>query len=116
MNIPPTLAELFHLAFGRDWRRRASKVFDRSRRQIGRWCSDETKIPRRFLFQLQRRIAIEVEGIERWRGEQHRRVNEAADKRREAACQARTWLKAMLFDRPEWEPPPRGGRPRKQIR
>jgi hypothetical protein len=21
------------------------------------------------------------------------------------------WLRAMLFDRPEWEPPPRVGRP-----
>jgi hypothetical protein len=116
MNIPPTLAELFYLAFGPDWRRRASATLDRSRRQIGRWCSGETRIPRHFLVRLQLRIAVEVEGIERWRREQHRRVDEAADRRRGAACQARTWLKAMLFDRPEWEPLPRGGRPRKQIR
>jgi len=109
MHLPPTLAELLQLAFGPDWRKRAQREFHRSRRQIERWCSGETRIPRRFLIQLQHYAPFEVESIERRRRERHRDVDVAADARREAAFQAGTWLKAMLFDKPEWEAPPKVG-------
>jgi hypothetical protein len=59
MNIPPTLVELLHLAFGPNWRQHASEEFGRSRRQIGRWCSGQTRIPRRSLILLQRRLPEE---------------------------------------------------------
>jgi hypothetical protein len=113
MNIVPTLAEMFYLAFGPGWRRRAAATLGRSPRQVGRWCSGETRIPRRFLILLQRRIDAEIASFERRREKEHHRVDETAVRRRGAAFQARTWLRATLFDRPEWEPPPRGGRPRK---
>jgi hypothetical protein len=115
MNIPPTLPEVFHLLFGPEWRRRAPAALGRSRRQIGRWCSGETRIPRRFLILLQRRVHGEAESIERRRQAEHRRVDEDAHARRNEAFQAGMWLRGMLFDRPEWEPRPKVGRPRKQV-
>jgi hypothetical protein len=116
MNIPPTLAELFQLAFGPEWRRRAPAVFGRSRRQIGRWCSGQTRIPRCFLIRLQRRLPDDVAAVEAWRRDEHWRVDQAAQARHGDLCQGAQWLRAMLFDRPEWEAPPRAGRPRKRPR
>ena len=39
MTLTPPLADVLRVLFGPDWRRRAPVVFDRSPRQIGRWCS-----------------------------------------------------------------------------
>jgi hypothetical protein len=50
----PTLADVFYAVFGPDWRRRGPAVLGRSRRQICRWCSGESRMPRRALVLLQR--------------------------------------------------------------
>jgi hypothetical protein len=115
MTIPPTLPEILQLSFGLEWRQRAPAALGRSRRQIGRWCSGETRIPRRFLILLQRLVYDVAGDIETWRCDQHRRVDEEADRRRGAAFEVGTWLKVKLFDRPELEAPPKVGRPRKQV-
>jgi hypothetical protein len=116
VNIPPSLAEILGLAFGPDWRRRAPAWLYRSPRQISRWCSGETPIPRRFLVLMQRRFPDDIEAVEVWRKEQHLRIDEEALERRGELFQAHQWLRGMLHDRPEWEPPPRVGRPRKRLR
>ena len=116
MNIPPSFTEILQLTFGPEWRRRAPAVFGRSRRQIGRWCSGETRIPRRSLILLQRRLPDDIAVIDVWRREQYRRVDEAARERHGDLCQGAQWLRAMLFDRPEWEASLRAGRPHKRPR
>jgi hypothetical protein len=113
MTIPPSLAEILQLLFGPDWRRRGPPALKRSRRQIGRWCSEETRIPRHFLVLLSRQVDAEVEDIERWQQDQHRRVDEAAHARKGDAFSAGMWLRSIVFDRPDWEPTLRVGRPRK---
>jgi hypothetical protein len=116
MSHPPTLSEVLQLTFGPAWRQRASQLFRRSRRQIGRWCSGETRIPRRYLVLLQRQLQLPdtLAEIEAWRAEQHRRVDQMADARRTGAFEAQMWVKALLFDRTEWEPVAIVGRPRLQ--
>jgi hypothetical protein len=115
MDISPTLPDALHLLFGPEWRRRAPLAVGRSRRQIGRWCSGETLTPRRFLILFQRAVDKEANEIERWRRDQHRRVDKDFRAREGDLGQARMWLRVMLFDRPEWEPRPKVGRPRKRI-
>src|ERR1700730_11650249 len=39
------LPDVLRMVFGSDWRWHASRVFRRSRRQIGRWCSGDTRLP-----------------------------------------------------------------------
>jgi hypothetical protein len=115
MTILPTLPEILQLLFGLGWCQRAPAALGRSRRQIARWCSGETRIPRRVLVLLSQSACSVVEEIERWRQDEQRRVEKDAHARKSDALQAGMWLRGMLFDRPEWEPPPKVGRPRKHV-
>jgi hypothetical protein len=109
----PSLRTLLEVVFGPCWRRRAPRAFGRARRTIERWCSGETRVPRRVLVLLERLAVAAGSDIERWKREQHQRVEEEAHERRGAAAAAVTWSRLLLI-REKREPMPRVGRPRKR--
>jgi hypothetical protein len=108
----PTIADVIQAVFGRDWRRSAPAALGCSRRTVQRWVSGETGAPRRALALLERLALAARSDIERWKGEQHQRINNEACERLAAAGQACTWAK-LLAVRAEREPPRKVGRPRK---
>jgi hypothetical protein len=113
-DLSPSLTEVLRLLFGPAWRRRACAVFGRSRRQIGRWCSGETRVPRWVIREIERRTLAAAANLERWKQEQIERIEkEEARERLAATGQALTWVK-LLRIRDKREPMPRVGRPRKR--
>ena len=98
--------------FGDDWRRRAAAALGCHRRTLQRWVSGKTRVSRRGRVLLERRaLAVSAE-IERWRREQHERIDKAARERKEAASGVPTQLRLMAI-RDERDPP-RVGRPPKR--
>jgi hypothetical protein len=94
----PTLADVFHAVFGPDWRRRGPAVLGRSRRQICRWCSGESRMPRRALVLLQRYVTGRaLPEIEARRVAGLRAIDEEAARRRAEVAGASTSLKLMLI-------------------
>jgi hypothetical protein len=109
----PSFRTLLEVVFGPGWRRRAPVVFGRARRTIERWCSGETRVPYRALVLLERRAVEAGSGLDRWKREQHQRVEEEARERGGAAATAVTWSRLLLI-RDKRESRPRVGRPRKR--
>jgi len=60
------LPDVLRMVFGSDWRWHASRVFRRSRRQIGRWCSGDTRLPIWAIRRIER-LMLENMNLEQWR-------------------------------------------------
>jgi hypothetical protein len=112
---PLPLADVLELLFGPDWRSRASVVFRRSRRQIGRWCSGETPLPSWAVRRIER-LALEA-GADResWTRAKFREVEDQARERLALAQNTVTECRVRLIRR-ERNPPRGPGRPRKRPR
>jgi hypothetical protein len=110
----PSFRMLLEVAFGPGWRRRAEVALGRSRRTIQRWCSGETRVPRRALVLLERLAGAAGSDIERWRRARHERIEKEAFERLAAAGQALTWAKLLTL-RDEREPRPTVGRQRERA-
>jgi len=110
----PTFRAALEAVFGPGGHRRAELVFDRLRRTIQRWCSGQTRVPRRTLVLVERRARLAPAEVERWKREQHERIEDEARERLAAAGQALTWAKLLTL-RAEREPPPKMGRPPKRL-
>jgi hypothetical protein len=111
----PSLRTLLKVVFGPAWRRRAPVAFGRARRTIERWCSGETRVPHRALVLLERRAVAVGSDLDRWKREQHQRIEQEAREREGTAATAVTWSRLLLI-RDKREPKPRVGRPRKKDR
>jgi hypothetical protein len=109
----PSLRTLLKVVFGPAWRRRAPVALGRARRTIERWCSGETRVPHRALVLLERLALAAGSDLERWKGEQHQRIEEEARERGGAAAAAVTGLRLLLI-RDKRDPSPQVGRPRKR--
>jgi hypothetical protein len=114
MTLSPPLADVLRLLFGPNWRRRASAVFRRSRRQIGRWCRGETRVPNWAIREIERRTLAAAANHAQWTREQIERTEGEARERVAAIGQALTWVK-LLRIRARREPVARVGRPRKRT-
>jgi hypothetical protein len=115
MTLSPPLADVLRLLFGPNWRRRVPVVFGRSRRQIGRWCRGETRVPNWAIREIERRTLATAANHERWKQERIERIEtEEASQRLAAIGQALTWVK-VFRGRDKREPTPRAGRPRKRL-
>jgi hypothetical protein len=111
MTLSPPLADVLELLFGPAWRRRASAVFGRSRRQVTRWCSG-ARVPDWAIREIERRTLAAAGNHEQWTQEQIERTEEQARERLAGVGQALTWAK-LRRSRDRREPARGVGRPRK---
>jgi hypothetical protein len=101
--------------YGSQWRRIAPLALGVSRRTLGRWCADDSRVPRWAWFRFATDRVIEKQHtIDRAAKEQHALIDEAAAHQKSAVL-----ITSRLVDdrlrRTEFEPPPRRGRRRKMA-
>src|SRR5260370_8832396 len=118
-NPPPfslstlALSDVLRMVFGPDWRWHASRVFRRSRRQIGRWCSGDTRLPVWAIRRIER-LMLESMSVEQWR---QAKLQDIEDEPRPRLALTQSALSAckLLRVRADRDPPAKVGRPRKKA-
>lgn len=107
------LRDVLRMVFSPDWRWHASRVFRRSRRQIGRWCSGDTRLPIWAIRRIERLI-VENMNVEQWRRAKLQDIEDEA-RARLALTQSALSACKLLRARAERDPPAKVGRPRKKA-